>query len=67
MIPLTMLVFLLRWIETGRKMLSDLLARSEKDPKDFCLAYDNLVDFLETQVLSVRLLDQLSYLIVCVF
>ena len=34
-------------MDTGRQMLSDLMSRSEKDPKDFVVAYNELLAFLE--------------------
>ena len=34
------------WAESGRKILSDLLIQSDKDPKDFQAAYDEMLDYL---------------------
>ena len=34
------------WADSGRQILSDLLIQSNKDPKDFQTAYDEMLDFL---------------------
>lgn len=37
-----------RWIiQAGRNMISDLLRQDRKDPKDFYVAYDKLMDYIE--------------------
>ena len=41
---------MLRWVDTGRQVLSDLMSRSDKDPKDFAAAYDSLVEYLAVPV-----------------
>ncbi|XP_059098175.1 mitoguardin-like [Tigriopus californicus] len=34
------------WIDSGRKILSELLVKSDRDPKDFVTAYDDLIAYL---------------------
>ena len=34
------------WADSGRQILSDLLIQSDKDPKDFQSAYDEMLEFL---------------------
>lgn len=34
------------WIDNGRKILSELLVRFDRDPKDFVTAYDDLIAYL---------------------
>ena len=38
------------WVDSGRKVFSDLLVRAEKDPKDFVTSYDDIIDYLGEQV-----------------
>lgn len=37
-----------RWIiQAGRNMIADLLRQDKKDPRDFYVAYDKLMDYVE--------------------
>lgn len=37
-----------RWVaDTGRQVLTDLLLLGDKDPKDFLVAYEAMLDFLQ--------------------
>ena len=38
-----------RWSDNGRKILTELLVRSDKDPKDFVQVYDELLEYLEEE------------------
>lgn len=39
-----------RWVaDTGRQILSDLLVLGDKDPKDFFVEYEAMLDFLQDQ------------------
>ena len=35
-----------RWEDTGRSVISGLIIKSQKDPKDYVCAYDELLDYL---------------------
>merc|ERR1719245_1965021 len=37
------------WSDNGRKILTELLVRSDKDPKDFVQVYDELLEYLEEE------------------
>ena len=39
-------LILYRWEDTGRSVLSGLIIKSNKDPKDYVCAYDDLLEFL---------------------
>jgi hypothetical protein len=49
-----------RWIDSGRKVFSDLIVRAQKDPVDFVEAYDDLVDYLVRQSRQF-LITKISY------
>ncbi|XP_062699145.1 mitoguardin [Aedes albopictus] len=39
-----------RWVaDTGRQVLTDLLCLGDKDPKDFLVAYESMLEFLQNQ------------------
>ncbi|XP_058117296.1 mitoguardin [Anopheles ziemanni] len=39
-----------RWVaDTGRQILTDLLCLGDKDPKDFLVAYESMLEFLQNQ------------------
>lgn len=39
-----------RWVaDTGRQILTDLLLLSDKDPKDFLIGYEDMMNFLQDQ------------------
>lgn len=51
------------WIwfaDTGRQMLADLIIYAEKDPKDFFIAYEDMLDFLQDQSNWVSMEQELS-------
>ncbi|PSN51935.1 Mitoguardin [Blattella germanica] len=51
------------WIwfaDTGRQMLADLIIYAEKDPKDFLIAYEDMLDFLQDQSNWVSMEQELS-------
>ena len=37
------------WVDSGRTILSALMVRADKDPKDFIQAYNDLIDYLSEQ------------------
>ena len=41
------------WADSGRQILSDLLIQSNKDPKDFQSAYDEMLEFLNGPVENI--------------
>ena len=42
------------WADSGRQILSDLLIQSNKDPKDFQTAYDEMLDYLNGPIENVE-------------
>ena len=38
-----------RWSDNGRRILAELLLRSEKDPKEFIQVYDGLLEYLDDE------------------
>ena len=49
-----------RWVDTGRQVISALLCRSEKDPQNFAMAYDGLVEFLSEDENVVQMTEELA-------
>lgn len=37
------------WVDSGRTILSALIVRADKDPKDFIQAYNDLIEYLSDQ------------------
>jgi len=48
------------WVDTGRQLISALLCRSEKDPQNFAMAYDGLVEFLEEEGNVAQMTEELA-------
>ncbi|XP_069687516.1 mitoguardin isoform X2 [Periplaneta americana] len=46
--------------DTGRQMLADLIIFAEKDPKDFLIAYEDMLDFLQEQSNWISMEQELS-------
>jgi hypothetical protein len=46
--------------DTGRQLLADLLIYAEKDPKDFLIAYEDMLDFLQDERNWVSMEQELS-------
>ena len=38
-----------RWSDNGRRILAELLLRSDKDPKEFVQVYDGLLEYLDDE------------------
>ena len=49
-----------RWVDTGRQLISALLCRSEKDPQNFAMAYDGLVEFLSEEANVAQMTEELA-------
>jgi len=48
------------WVDNGRLILGQLLVKSEKDPKEFLLAFDDMLDFLSEEGTDKQMLEELS-------
>lgn len=48
------------WVDTGRQLISALLCRSEKDPQNFAMAYDGLVEFLSEEENVAQMTEELA-------
>ncbi len=49
------------WVDNGRKILGDLMIRSDKDPTDFVQAYDDLLEFLSSEENMDIMMDELKH------
>ena len=47
-------------MDTGRQLISALLCRSEKDPQNFAMAYDGLVEFLAEEANVAQMTEELA-------
>ena len=48
------------WVENGRLILGQLLVKSDKDPKEFLLAFDDMLEFLSEDGTDQQMLEELS-------
>jgi len=48
------------WVENGRLILGQLLVKSDKDPKDFLLAFDDMLEFLSEDGTDSQIMEELS-------
>jgi hypothetical protein len=48
------------WVENGRLILGQLIVKSDKDPKDFLLAFDDMLEFLSEDGTDAQILEELS-------
>jgi len=48
------------WVENGRLILGQLLVKSDKDPKEFLLAFDDMLEFLSEDGTDQQILEELS-------
>ena len=47
-------------MDTGRQLISALLCRSEKDPQNFAMAYDGIVEFLAEESNVAQMTEELA-------
>jgi len=48
------------WVENGRLILGQLLVKSDKDPKEFLLAFDDMLEFLSEDGTDKQILEELK-------
>jgi len=48
------------WINNGRIILTQLLVKADKDPKDFLLSFDDVLEFLSEKGVESQIMEELS-------
>ena len=48
------------WISNGKIILTQLLVKADKDPKEFLLSFDDVLEFLSEKDVEQQIMDELS-------
>merc|ERR1719264_853792 len=48
------------WVDNGRTILCQLLVKADKDPKDFLLSFEDVLEYLSEEGIETQVLDELS-------
>ena len=48
------------WVNNGKTILTQLLIKADKDPKDFLLSFEDVLEYLSEEGIETQVLDELS-------
>lgn len=48
------------WVNNGKTILTQLLVKADKDPKDFLLSFEDVLEYLSEEGIETQVLDELS-------
>jgi len=48
------------WVSNGKTILTQLLIKADKDPKDFLLSFEDVLEYLSEEGIETQVMDELS-------